>query len=148
MSEQENIDLQPKSEEDTTVDQSLGPAVEGATGNIGEPILSKLPETDYIDECIAKAIALKTEGTTLFSAGDIDNARLKYTAALESLQYAGDNIKLDQKASLFELTIPLSSNTALCFFKAANYAECLMFTKNVTAPTSLYSSTTSHIIVS
>jgi hypothetical protein len=39
----------------------------------------------------------------------------------------GDGIKDDHKAALFELTIPLSSNAALCFYKLQNYHECLTF---------------------
>ena len=86
--------------------------------------------TRKVDESIQTAVNLKNEGAGLFSSQNYSSAREKYIAALESLQYVGEHLTDAQKAALFELTIPLSSNAALCFFKEENYSECLTFTKN------------------
>ena len=87
-------------------------------------------EVQKVDQSIQTAMNLKNEGAALFSAQNYSGAREKYIAALESLQYVGEHLTDAHKAALFELTIPLSSNAALCFFKEENYTECLTFTKN------------------
>ena len=55
---------------------------------------------------------------------------------MEQLHFDGDKLTSRHKANLFELTIPLSNNAALCLFKEENYAESLNYSKNVSAATS------------
>jgi hypothetical protein len=83
-----------------------------------------------VDVALKNALDLKNEGGYLFGTGNFEGARQKYVNALESLQYIGD-VKSDKhKAALFELSIPLSSNTALCCFKEGNYVDTTIFTRN------------------
>ena len=118
----EKTEVQHPSEE-TVAASPLSPDAAAPESAVEREILK-------VDQSIQTAMNLKNEGAALFSAQNFSGAREKYIAALESLQYVGEHLTDAQKAALFELTIPLSSNAALCFFKEENYTECLTFTKN------------------
>jgi tetratricopeptide (TPR) repeat protein len=115
------------------VDSVIDAAPAAQETPVPEPSTSEPTEsTSRIDEKIAAAQTLKDEGAILFKSDDFNGARFKYVSAMESLQYMGegDNITNVHKSALFELTVPLSNNAALCYFKMENYTECLNYSKN------------------
>ena len=92
---------------------------------------AKKDETASIDSKIKRCIELKNNGTAFFKLKDFDNAKVMYTNALTVLQYIGDSLTNDEKASVMEQSVPIHNNMALCSSKLEKWADCVVYAKNV-----------------
>lgn len=80
---------------------------------------------------IKRCIELKNNGSAFFKLKDFENAKVMYTNALTVLQYIGDNLTNDEKASVMEQSVPVHNNMALCSLKLHKWADCEIYARNV-----------------
>jgi tetratricopeptide (TPR) repeat protein len=88
------------------------------------------PQIPYAESSIAKAIAIKEEAGLFYKQGDIESAKNNYLKALEAMQYLGESLTNQQKAIVFEQTVPCHNNISLCCLLLKNYPESVQFAKN------------------
>lgn len=92
---------------------------------------SKKETVDSVESKIKRCIELKNNGTAFFKLKDYNNAKVMYTNALTVLQYIGDNLTNDEKASVMEQSVPCHNNMALCSLKLHKWADCEVYARNV-----------------
>eukprot|EP01041_Mallomonas_annulata_P004313 gene4313-8577_t len=94
-------------------------------GNEPDPIISLI--ADRID----RAIKLREDGTICFKEQNFELAREKYCQALMSLQGLGElSLSIEQRAVVFEQSVPCHNNAALCFLKLKRYPEAVLNASN------------------
>lgn len=92
------------------------------------PITKKEESIEQIMEAkiiklIAQAIASKNEGNASFKNKNLAEAKKNYLQALSFIQNLSDDIKKEQRASIFELMITCSNNIALCSLREKQYSD-------------------------
>lgn len=92
---------------------------------------SKIDDVASVAGKIKRCIELKNNGTAFFKLHDFENAKVMYTNALTVLQYIGDNLTNDEKASVMEQSVPCHNNMALCSLKLHKWADCEIYARNV-----------------
>ena len=91
-----------------------------------------------VEAKIKRCIELKNNGSSFFKRKDFENAKIMYTNALTVLQYIGDNLTNEEKASVMEQSVPCHNNMALCSLKLHKWADCEVYAKNVILFSLLY----------
>jgi tetratricopeptide (TPR) repeat protein len=84
----------------------------------------------YVQKTVAVAVALKDEAGALFRAKDFNGAKTKYLEALDAMKYLGEGLTNEQKALVFELTVPCHNNLALCSMQVQEYSEAAIYARN------------------
>jgi hypothetical protein len=82
---------------------------------------------------IKRCIELKNNGSAFFKLKEFDEAKVMYTNALTVLQYIGDSLTNDEKASVMEQSVPCQNNLALCSLKLHKWSDCEVYARNVSA---------------
>lgn len=93
-----------------------------------KPVASK--DGNDVEKCLAKSLAAKQEAGELFKSGDNEGARTKYLEAVEQLQYVGDDLTNEQKAKVFEQSVLINNNIALCCLRLKNFNNAVAFGRN------------------
>ena len=83
-----------------------------------------------VEKTMATAVAFKDEAGNLFRAKDFEAAKLKYLEALNAMKHLGEGLDNDQKAVVFELTVPCHNNLALCSLQIHEYNEAAIYARN------------------
>eukprot|EP01038_Epipyxis_sp_PR26KG_P006736 gene6736-9230_t len=107
------------------------PTLEQTSQKLSAEIELERANTAFV-EFLEKGIKAKNEATELFNGKvpDFQVVKQKYLEALGCLQLMSEDLTNDQKAQVFELTVPCQNNVALCCFKLKSYHECILFAKN------------------
>ena len=87
-------------------------------------------ESNDVKKAMATAVAFKDEAGNLFRAKDFEGAKLKYLEALNAMKHLGEGLDNDQKAVVFELTVPCHNNLALCSLQIHEYNEAAIYARN------------------
>jgi len=95
-----------------------------------ETTIVKEDPRERIKKLITDAIASKEKATSLFKQEKFEEAKEEYIKAIQVTQYLGDDIDNDDRATLFEFTVPCHNNVALCCINLKKYEEGVLFAKN------------------
>lgn len=104
------------------------PVMYGQAGSFSDAPKEKT--ITYIEKMVRNSIALKDEAGTLFRSKDFEGARAKYLEALNAMKYLGEGLDNEQKAIVFELTVPCHNNLALCSLQMHDYSEASIYARN------------------
>ena len=83
-----------------------------------------------IQKLIADGIASKEKASLLFKQEKFEEAKEEYIKAIQITQYLGDNIDNEDRATVFEFTVPCHNNVALCNINLKKYDEGIQYATN------------------